>query len=263
VIAHPNPGAWVWPAAMIVWGPGFTSARHSHHCVQLVMVTRGRLRIRSGPGAAWKICGAALVRPDADHEVDARGKTLLIGFIDPESELGTALAERIQGDISRLAAADVKHWRLALGSKLTRERVERWVRKDLLSARRVVKIHPRVRRVLKYLRENLGSGTDLSLKTLADVSGLSPSRLMHAFTASVGVPVRPFILWLRLQRASYELMNGVTVTETAHIAGFSDAAHLTRTFRRMLGTTPKDLAGRKRMSEGLSIQRTEAATANG
>jgi AraC-like DNA-binding protein len=143
------------------------------------------------------------------------------------------------------------------------KRVERWVRKDLLSGHRVVKIHPRVRRVLKYIRENLASGADLSLKTLADVSGPSPSRLMHAFTASVGVPVRPYILWLRLQRASYELMNGVTVTETAHIAGFSDAAHLTRTFRRMLGTTPMDLAGRKTMSEGLSIQRAEAGTVNG
>jgi AraC-like DNA-binding protein len=86
---------------------------------------------------------------------------------------------------------------------------------------------------------------------------------MHVFTASVGVPLRPYVLWLRLQRASYELMNGATVTETAHIAGFSDAAHLTRTFRRMPGTTPTDLAGRKRMSEGLSIQQTEAATANG
>ena len=263
MIAHPNPGAWVWPAAMIVWGPGFTSARHSHHCVQLVMVMHGTLRIRSGPGAAWKISGAALVRPDADHEVDARGKTLLIGFIDPESELGMALAEGIKGDISRLRGTEVKHWRLTLGSKLTQERVERWVRKDLLNGRRVVNIHPRVRRVLKYLRENLGKGGDLSLKTLADVSGLSPSRLMHVFTASVGVPIRPYILWLRLQRASYELMHGVSVTETAHIAGFSDAAHLARTFRRMLGTTPTDLASRKRVSQGLSMQRTEAATANG
>ena len=75
--------------------------------------------------------------------------------------------------------------------------------------------------------------------------------------------MRPYILWLRLQRASYELMNGATATETAHIAGFSDAAHLTRTFRRMLGTTPKDLIRRKDTSHGLSIQRTGGATANG
>jgi AraC-like DNA-binding protein len=262
MLAHPNPGAWVWPAAMIVWGPGFTSARHSHHCVQLVMVTRGTLRIRSGPDDAWKMCGAALVRPDADHEVDARGKTLLIGFIDPESELGAALSERIKGDISRLAAREVQHWRLALGSKLAQERVEHWVRKDLLSARRITKIHPRVRRVLKYLHENLGNGANLSLKTLADVASLSPSRFMHVFTASLGVPVRPYIVWLRLQRSCYELMNGASVTEAAYAAGFSDAAHLTRTFRRMLGTTPSDLAGRKRMTEGLRVGAAEIAASN-
>lgn len=225
------------------------------------MVMQGKLRIRSGPGAAWKTCGAALVGPDADHEVDARGKTLLIGFVDPESELGTALTERIKGDISRVPATQVEHWRFALGSKLTQGRVERWVRKDLLNGRRAVRIHPRVSRILKYLRENLSTREDLSLQALADISGLSPSRLMHVFTASVGVPVRPYILWLRLQRASYELMNGVNVTETAHIAGFSDAAHLTRTFRRMLGTTPTDLVGRKEKSQGLSIQQTEAGTA--
>jgi AraC-like DNA-binding protein len=217
------------------------------------MVPEGTLRIRSGPGATWKRCGAALVSPDADHEVDARDKTVLIGFFDPESELGAALGKRITGDISRIATAEVKRWRLALGSKLSQERVERWVRQDILSVRRTVRIHPRVRRVLKYLRENLASGADLSLNALADVSGLSPSRLMHVFTASLGVPVRPYILWLRLQRACYELMKGATATETAHTAGFSDAAHLTRTFRRMLGTSPSDLAGRKTKSQGVSI----------
>ena len=227
------------------------------------MVTRGTLRIRSGPRAPWKACGAALIRPDADHEVDARGKALLVGFIDPESELGKALLERIQGEIYCVPAAQVKRWRLVLGSDLTQVRVERWVRQELLNGHRAVKVHPRVKRVLKYVRENLNRERDLSLKALAQISGLSPSRLMHVFTESVGVPVRPFILWLRLQRASYELMNGSTATETAHIAGFSDAAHLTRTFRRMLGTTPTDLRDRKRMSYGVSIQRTEAVTANG
>jgi len=219
------------------------------------MVTQGKLRIRRGHSDAWKTCGAALIRPDADHEVDAQGKTLVVGFFDPESELGTALMERIKDDIFRVPAKQVDRWRLALGSLLTQARVERWVHRDLLNGRGAVKIHPRVRRVLKYLRENLSHGGDHSLKTLAAISGLSPSRLMHVFTESVGVPVRPYVLWLRLQRASSELMNGKTATEAAHIAGFSDAAHLTRTFRRMLGTTPTDLADRRRMSQGLSIER--------
>jgi len=253
MMMYPKPGAWVWPAAMIVWGPGSTSARHSHHCIQLVMVLQGKLRIRSGPGKPWRRCGAALVRPDANHEVDARGGTLLIGFVDPESELGTGLTERINGDISQVPAVQVEQWRLALGSKLTPMRVERWVQQDLLNGRRHARIHPGVRRVRNYLRGNLGKGTQVSLKTLAHVSGVSASRLIHVFRESVGVPIRPYILWLRLQRACYELMNGATAAEAARIAGFSDTAHQTRTFRRMLGTTPSELLNRKTTSRSVSL----------
>jgi AraC-like DNA-binding protein len=58
------------------------------------------------------------------------------------------------------------------------------------------------------------------------------------------------ILWLRLQRAACDVMDGASVTAAAHRAG--DSAHLTRTFRRMLGVTPTDLALRRRQSRGLS-----------
>lgn len=75
------------------------------------------------------------------------------------------------------------------------------------------KLHPNVRRALKALRDELSSRRKFSLKHLADVAGLSPSRFMHVFTESVSVPVRPYILWLRLQQAVSELMNGATVTE--------------------------------------------------
>ena len=253
-MSHPISGALAWPAAMIVWGPGFTASRHSHHCVQLVMVMRGALRIRAGLGEKWRTCGAALVRQDAIHEIEtSRESTLLIAFIDVESELGAALSEKVPGNISYVTAKQVALWRAALGGNLSQARVERWVRSELLNGRQRVKIHPRVNRMLKYLRERLGKGEDFSLKTLASLSCLSPSRFMHVFSESLGVPLRPYILWLRLQRASCELMNGATATEAAHIAGFADGAHLTRTFRRMLGTTPTDLALRRRMSLGVPI----------
>jgi AraC-like DNA-binding protein len=257
MLIYSKPGALVWPAAMIVWGPGFTTSGHSHHAVQLIMVMHGSLLIRGGAKGEWMKCGAALVRPDAGHEVDARNSTVLIGFVDSESELGTALEERIEGDFSCIPENEVARWRASLGTTLTEARVERWVRTELLHRRRAVRIHPRVNRVLKYLRESLGVSYDFSLKNLAGISGLSQSRFMHVFTESVGVPLRPYVLWLRLQRACCDLMNGATVTSAAHNAGFSDAAHLTRTFRRMLGMTPSDLALRKRMSRGVSLERAE------
>jgi AraC-like DNA-binding protein len=104
-----------------------------------------------------------------------------------------------------------------------------------------VRIHPRVKRVLRLIPERLETSSDVSLKGLAAIAGLSPSRLMHVFTESVGVALRPYILGLRLQRACAELMTGATITSAAYSAGFADAAHLTRTFRRRLGMNPTDL----------------------
>ena len=258
MLVHPTPGALVWPAAMIVWGPGFTTTGHRHHCVQLVMAMRGTLLIRGSSDDSWMRCGAALVRPDALHEVDARSTTVLIGFVDSEGELGAALGERIKGGIACISESQVARWRRVLGEIPTDARVERWVRTELLHRRRPVKIHPGVNRVLKYLREQLGVSYDFSLTTLARISGLSQSRFMHVFTESMGVPLRPYVLWLRLQRACCDLMGGASVTAAAHSAGFSDAAHLTRTFRRMLGMTPTDLALRKRMSRGVTLDRIDS-----
>src|SRR5262245_6424465 len=152
---YTNPGSLVWPAAMIVWGPGFITAGHSHHCFQLVMAMRGTLLVRGGGRSAWMKTCAVLVRPDIVHEVDARDGTVVLAFVDSESELGTALGERIDGDISCIPEAQVARWRTALGKEPTHARVERWVRTELLHRRRPVKIHPRVNRVLKYLRERL------------------------------------------------------------------------------------------------------------
>jgi AraC-like DNA-binding protein len=226
------------------------ATRHRHHCVQLVATTEGTLRIRGGHGDRWKRWGAALVRPDAHHEIDARGATLLIGFIDAESEWGAALCDAIRSDISRISPRRLADWRRAWGATPDASRVERWVRHELLRHRRPVTIHAGVDRAIHSLRERLGRREDLSLRSVSAVAGLSPSRFMHAFTESVGVPLRPYILWLRLQRAACELVEGATATEAAHNAGFSDAAHLTRTFRRMLGLTPTQLELHRRMIHG-------------
>lgn len=250
---HLPPGALVWPAAMIVWGPGFTSAAHRHHSVQLVMAMQGALLVRGGPGDKWMKCGAFLVRPDALHEVDAHDATVLIGFVDPESDLGAALSDQIDRDILRIRAGRVARWRAAIGTAPSEARVERWVRGELLHGRRAVKIHSGVDRVLKHLRESLAVSDDVSLDSLARISGLSRSRFMHVFTEAVGVPIRPYVLWLRLQRGACDLIGGASVTMAAQNAGFSDAAHMTRTFRRMLGLTPTELALHRRVSHGVSM----------
>jgi AraC-like DNA-binding protein len=95
------------------------------------------------------------------------------------------------------------------------------------------------------MRDEIGTKDQFSLERAAQIAGLSASRFMHVFTESVGVPLRPYILWLRLQMACGEMMNGASIAGAAQRAGFSDAAHLNRTLRRMLGMTPGELIQRR------------------
>ena len=125
------------------------------------------------------------------------------------------------------------------------------VRFELSNESRPRRVHPRVRRVLLYLSRQDLDRPATSLARLAKVADLSPSRLMHIFTESLGIPLRPYLLWLRVQRAAGALAAGHTITEAAHLAHFADAPHLTRTFRRMFGVTPCELIRRRPLADDL------------
>src|SRR5215471_950357 len=149
--------AFTWPAALFLWGPGSWSDMHRHHSVQLVMALDSALRFRQHPRKRWASCGAVLVRADAWHEVNARGTDVLIAFVDAESELGAALAERTGSGVAPIAPATVGEWRSQLGApaSLTAARVEPWVTKTLLCDRRQPSIDHRVKRVLRDLPDRL------------------------------------------------------------------------------------------------------------
>jgi AraC-like DNA-binding protein len=232
----------LWPAGLVLWGRGAASSRHAHHATQLILTLEGQGRLR-GPGQPWTDFRGALVAPDVPHEVDARGTDVLIAFVDPESEVGAGLQRRLAAPLTLLPTRETEAWRREVGRPPQPAAVNAWFRERIAAERAARRIHPRVRRVLRWLRENAGaSEEDRSLDRLAALAGLSPSRFMHVFTESLGVPLRPYLLWMRLQYAAGRLMAGATATEAAHAAGFSDAAHLSRTFRRTLGTTPRELA---------------------
>jgi AraC-like DNA-binding protein len=78
---------------------------------------------------------------------------------------------------------------------------------------------------------------------------------MHVFTESIGIPLRPYLSWLRVQRAACAILGGAQITQAAHLAGFADASHLCRTFHRRLGMLPSALRP-VRCSEPVTVVRT-------
>jgi len=236
-----------WPPLLASCGPGTRSSPHSHHAMHFVVAAAGELEVRSG-GATIAVPGV-VTAPDVSHALDAHDREILLVFIDPESDAGAALSAAldhpIRGPVRALDAATRSALYTRDAMALMQGEGEAWIRTAIarlgiaVSAPRPP-LHPRVRRVLRHLRQ-LSPGGDTSLEALAEVAQLSPGRLMHTFTESVGIPLRPYLAWLRLQRAAGEITRGTPLSSAAAASGFSDAAHMSRTFRRMLGMAPSML----------------------
>lgn len=95
--------------------------------------------------------------------------------------------------------------------------------------------------VLRWLEQALDR--PVRVHEAADAVGLSASRFMHWFSEASGLSFRAYVRWLRLQHAVRTLAGGSSLTEAAHLAGFADSAHLTRTFVATFGVRPASLRG--------------------
>ena len=78
----------------------------------------------------------------------------------------------------------------------------------------------------------------IGLDEAAAVLHAHPTSLVRAFTARFGIPPHRYLTGRRIDLARRLLLDGVPAAQVAAAAGFHDQAHLTRHFRRMLGTSP-------------------------
>jgi AraC-like DNA-binding protein len=104
------------------------------------------------------------------------------------------------------------------------------------SRREVPREHRSVRRARDYLHAR--PADPVTLRDLADVSGLSLYRLARTFKAETGLAPHAYQVQLRVLRAQRLLAAGHSIAQTAADCGFFDQAHLTSQFKRHVGVTP-------------------------
>lgn len=97
------------------------------------------------------------------------------------------------------------------------------------------------RRLRDLLEVHLVDG--ISLQDAGRVLGSHPGHLSRSFVASFGMPPHRYLTSRRVDLARELLLRGERPSTAATSAGFHDQAHLTRHFRRLLGTTPARFAG--------------------
>lgn len=78
----------------------------------------------------------------------------------------------------------------------------------------------------------------LALADAASALDTNVTHLVRAFTRRFGLPPHRYRLGRRIDRARALLLDGIPPAAVAATCGFHDQPHLTRHFRRLLGTTP-------------------------
>lgn len=233
-----KPTVWINVGTVVIYGSSFDAKRHKHQSIQLIW---GR------ENSGVKLNGTALTGPtiinsQIEHQIEMfQGWVLLV---EPKSSLGQALSAQLQGE-------PIKSFALPQFSN------QHDVQYDDFSSL-LVPLFNGLSLPMVFLFSNENVIQDLRIKTLideldrcfegdcikpsswkaADVSSqvaLSESRFLHLFRKELGIAWRPYLLWRRMICAIQAVIRGCSATQAAHLAGFSDSAHLSRTFRKHFG----------------------------
>jgi len=166
-------------------------------------------------------------------------------FVEPETREGRALTERYLANgiahmpeplLADVVAPLFAAWRELRSERAVTAAANRVIHALTGGVEPSVVSDERILRAVAYIRSHIDSS--ITLEEVAAEAFLSPSRFRHLFVEQTGMALRPYILWRRFVRVWELLTVGESLSAAAHRAGFADAAHLTRTSRRMFGFPP-------------------------
>ncbi|GAB6194798.1 helix-turn-helix transcriptional regulator [Lysobacter xanthus] len=225
---------------------------HAHHAIQISLALEGRFRIRGDAWPEWRDIVAVVVQPDRRHELDGCGAPIATIFVEPNSMQGVALRTRFDGhDVAVLDAAECERAVAAVRAHYAAGATDASLAQCARGAICTIAGDParapasdaRITAALAWMRGRLT--TPLRLEDVAAAVHLSPGRFRHLFVAQTGTSFRAWLMWARAEAAVEAATHGMSWTEAALHAGFADAAHFTRTCRRVFGIAPSMLVFEK------------------
>lgn len=127
---------------------------------------------------------------------------------------------------------------------------------DLTNPRRGTLPDPRVRKAVDFLNANYRKPYDEA--RLAEVAGLSASRLRHLFRAQIGDSPRHYVEEHRMRRARDLLVTSrLNIGEIAQELGFENPFYFTLRFRKHTGESPSGY--RQRMTQSSGVKKLKIA----
>jgi AraC-like DNA-binding protein len=257
--------AWPQPAHLVAWKPPIPGVRevlhasfashayppHMHDVWTLFLVDRGAVRYdldrhdRSAEPTMVSILPPHVVhdgRPaTADGyrkrvvylEADVIGEELIGAAVDRPGIGDADFRREVTRLLDALACADE-----TLDAETRLASVAERIRSSLAKAARPAERPDR--RVAEGLRAYLDAHTfePVTLSAAALEIGSGPTHAAHSFVDAFGITPHAYVLGRRLEAARDRILAGRPLADVAAEVGFYDQAHLTRRFRRFIGTTP-------------------------
>jgi AraC-like DNA-binding protein len=218
---------------------------HQHHAVQLVVSLDKPYKAILAHQEFESIRGF-LIDSDIPHACQSANATVLVISIDATSTKGRILKQRLSNRefalIDEIFSAEeidrfsTNYWRYC--NDVNTEFDPLGLIHNLYDEQNnVVPLDERSLVAIDFINQNINKA--IQVIDIAQHVDLSESRLRHLFSKQIGIPITSYILWTRIKVALREMLTpGVTLSNAAHRANFSDHAHFTRTFKRMFGVSP-------------------------
>ncbi len=234
-----NATLYLCPGLLLVTGEALDAGVHSHHALQVVWPVGVCELALAGVVETAPVVLAAGV----EHRLTmSQG---LVMLVEPQSDWGERLAEYLDGqDVRQLVGLpdlvsvldDEEDLVAVLRSLANALEWSAWEGAGQSSG---APADGRIARLLERLdgcfRDQCVKPDHWRASEVAAWLNLSESWFLHLFREQMGIAWRPYLLWRRLLCAVNSMSGGRSATEAAHEAGFSDSAHLSRTFSKSFG----------------------------
>lgn len=229
----------MWEEHGLFFGRAGDAALHESPAIKVCISLGGGFGLQNNS----KNYTSVIIPAGEPHTIEGRGVKMAMLLLAPEGGLGQLLAGEGITEIPDTVLNEILPLLDSFSDpEITGEdgdTVYREIVHKIAGDSPIAPIDPRVAQSIEWIRAGREQG--IIVGEIAAGVDLSESRFSHLFTEHVRVPVRRYLLWLRLRDALHLLAAGGSLTETAHEAGFADSAHLTRTFRTSLGIAPSEL----------------------
>jgi AraC-like DNA-binding protein len=244
--------AWeLGPGRLMVAGAFSDLAVHHHPAVQITVGARGSLAV-TRDGDTHESCRVVVVASGARHAVrsdpDSGALTLYLGLHTSQGiALNTFAQQRGQqqgiwtvGDGQALAEATAASLDANSPHATADFLIDELGGMDDPGLGGTGFVHPQLRQAIEVVSSRMPDHVDVA--SVAGAVALSPDYLGRLCKQQTGVSFSATIRWERLVTAVSYILDGRSVTDAAHLAGFADGSHATRVCWEMTGATPREFA---------------------